>query len=58
LPDFATTVSNDNGLKCSGTSVLNPQANEILERKHQNIGNIIGTFDIFADADLDLGQQY
>jgi hypothetical protein len=41
-------------LKRRGTTVQNPQANAILEQIHQTIGNIIRTFDIYNNEDLDL----
>ncbi|HEY9299078.1 MAG TPA: integrase zinc binding domain-containing protein, partial [Phormidium sp.] len=53
MGEFAKTVSNDYGIKCKGTTVRNPQANAILEQVHQTLGNIIRTFQIQDDPDLD-----
>ena len=44
MADFAEMIENDYGIKRRGTTVRNPQANAILERIHQTIGNIIRTF--------------
>ena len=45
-------MANDYGISCSPISVRNPQANAIVERVHQTIGNIIHTFKI-QEMDLD-----
>ena len=37
-------MANDYGILYSSISVRNPQANAIVERVHQTIGNIICTF--------------
>ena len=39
-------VQLDYGVEINGTSIRNPQANAILERVHQTIGNIIRTFEL------------
>ena len=44
MAEFAEMIENDYGIKRKGTTVRNPQANAILERVHQTIGNIIRTF--------------
>ena len=44
--EFANIVKNDYGIKTKGISTRNPQANAILERVHQTIGNIIRTFEL------------
>jgi hypothetical protein len=44
MAEFAEMIENDYGIKRKGTTVRNPQANEILERVHQTIGNIIWMF--------------
>ena len=44
MAEFAEMIENDYGIKRKGISVRNPQANAILERVHQTIGNIIRTF--------------
>lgn len=50
---FADMVSTDYGIKRQGTTVRNPQANAIIERIHQTIGNIIRTFEAQDKPDLD-----
>ena len=45
-------IINDYGIPCSSISVRNPQANAIMERVHQTIGDIICTFNIHQ-MDLD-----
>jgi transposase InsO family protein len=44
--DFQSMIKNDNGIKGKPILVRNPQSNAIVERAHQVIGNIIGTFDL------------
>jgi hypothetical protein len=39
-------VKNDYGLKLKPITTRNPQANAIIERVHQTIGNIIRTFNV------------
>jgi hypothetical protein len=46
MAEFATMITKDYGMKKRGASVRNPQANAILERIHQTIGNIIRTFTV------------
>ena len=46
LVKFKTMMANDYGIPCNSISVRNPQANAIVERVHQTIGNIIRTFKI------------
>ncbi len=46
LAEFAQMVRNDYGLKIKPITTRNPQANAIIERVHQTIGNIIRTFDV------------
>ena len=45
-------MANDYGIPCSPISTRNPQANTIVERAHQTIGNIIHIFKI-QQMDLD-----
>ena len=52
LAEFKTMMANDYGISCSPISVRNPQANAIVERVHQTIGNIIRTYEI-QEMDLD-----
>ena len=44
--EFNHMVLHDYGIKCKPITVRNPQANAIVERIHQVIGNIIRTFDL------------
>jgi hypothetical protein len=52
LAEFADMITNDYGIKKSPATVRNPQANAILERIHQTLGNIVRTFQV-QDMDLD-----
>ncbi len=47
----------DYGIIRRGTTVRNPQANAILERVHQTIGNIIQTFEVH-DSDLTIDNPW
>jgi transposase InsO family protein len=44
--DFQNMVTNDYGIKRKPITTRNPQANAIVERIHQVIGNIIRTFEL------------
>ena len=44
MGEFAKMIEDDYGITRQGTTVRNPQANSILERIHQTLGNIIRTF--------------
>ena len=44
--DFQKMIRNDYGIKGKPITVRNPQANAIVERVHQVIGNIIRTFEL------------
>ena len=52
LAELITMLANDYGIPYSPISIRNPQANAIVERVHQTIGNIIRTFKI-QEMDLD-----
>jgi hypothetical protein len=39
-------IKNDYGIKGKSITIRNPQANAIVERVHQGIGNIIRTFEL------------
>ena len=43
LSRFKTMMANDYGTPCNSINVRNPQANAIVDRIHQTIGNIIRT---------------
>ena len=53
MREFATMIENDYGIKRRGASIRNPQANSIIERIHQTIGNIIRTFELYNEDELD-----
>ena len=44
MAKFAKLVRNDYGMKTKPITTRNPQANSIIERIHQTIGNMIPTF--------------
>ena len=44
--DIQPMIKNDYGIKGKPITVRNPQANAIVERVHQVIGNIIRTFEL------------
>jgi hypothetical protein len=46
MAEIAKMVKNDYGLKLKPFTTRNPQANAIIERVHQTIGNIIRTFNV------------
>jgi hypothetical protein len=48
MAEFAKMVKNDYGLKLKPITTRNPQANAIIERVHQTIGNIIQTFNVMT----------
>ena len=52
LAEFKTMMANDYRIPCNSISVRNPQANAIVERVHQTIGDIIRSFKI-QEMDLD-----
>ena len=52
LADFKIMMINDYGIPCNSISVRNPQANTIMERANQTIGNITCIFKI-QKMDLD-----
>ena len=44
--DFKNMVRDDYGIKAKPITTRNPQANAIIERVHQTLGNIIRTFEL------------
>ena len=46
MAEFSKMCQNDYGLKSKCITTRNPQSNAIIKRIHQNIGNIIRTFDV------------
>ena len=53
MTEFATMVREESGIKKRGISPRNLQANFILERIHQVIGNMIKTFKIYDRQDIE-----
>jgi len=52
MAEFSKMIQNDYGVKKKPITARNPQANAIIERVHQTIGNIIRTFQV-QDQELD-----
>ena len=52
MGEFAKMVKNNYGIKTKAITSRNPQANAIIERVHQTLGNIIRTFEAHS-ADID-----
>jgi hypothetical protein len=48
MAEIGKMVQNDYGLKMKPITTRNPQANAIIERVHQRIGNIVWTFNVQA----------
>lgn len=53
LGDFAQMVRRDYGIKMRPITVRNPQANSVVERVHQTIGNMLKTFKLYDKEDWD-----
>ena len=51
--DFKKIMREEFNLRVKGISVRNPQANAVIERLHQTIGNMIKTFQVYNRDDLD-----
>jgi hypothetical protein len=51
--EVAKMVKNDYGCKLSPITTRNPQANAIIERVHQTIGNMIRTFQLYDNDGID-----
>jgi transposase InsO family protein len=51
-------LRNDYGIKVKTTTTRNPQANAIIERVHQTIGNMIKTFQVYDNDALDDGDPW
>jgi len=46
MAEFTQMVEIDYGIKRKGATTCNPQANAIIERIHQTLGNMLQTFEI------------
>ena len=54
MGDFANMIKNDYpDIKKRPITVRNPQANAIIERIHQTLGNMLRTFELHEEEDLD-----
>ena len=51
MGDFANMIADDYGITKRPITVRNPQANSIIERIHQTLGNIIRTFELHEDGE-------
>ena len=46
MAEFSKMVKKDYGIKMKPITTRNPQANAVVERVHQTIGNMIRTFNV------------
>ena len=46
LAEFADMIEKDYGIRLKRITARNPQANAIIERAHQTIGNVIRKFQV------------
>ena len=53
MAEFSKMIQDDYGIKKKTITKRNPQANAIVERVHQTIGNMIRTFQIQGKDNLD-----
>ena len=53
MVEFRKMVQDDYDIKKKPITKWNPQANAIVERVHQKIGNIIRTFEVQDKDDLE-----
>ena len=53
MAEFAQMITNEYGIEKRPISYRNPQANAIIERIHQTIGNMIKSQQIFNREDMD-----
>ena len=51
MGEFANMIVDDYGITKRPITVRNPQANSMIERIHQTLGNIIRTFELHKDAE-------
>eukprot|EP00957_Ditylum_brightwellii_P152828 11632907-Ditylum_brightwellii.AAC.1 len=52
MAEFSKMIIKDYGVKKKPITVRNPQANSIIERIHQTIGNMIRSFEVYS-TDID-----
>ena len=53
MAEVKTMLKTEHGVKVNQTTTRNPQANAILERIHQTIGNMIRTFQLPTNSNVD-----
>ena len=53
MVEFSTMVQDNYDIKKQPITKRNPQANAVVERVHQTIGNMIRTFEVQENQDLD-----
>ena len=53
LAEFTSMIENDYGIKRKAITTRNPQANSVIERIHQVIGNIVRTYTVRDAEELD-----
>ena len=58
MAEFSKMIQDDYGVKKKPTTKRNPQANVIVERVHQTIGNMIRTFEVQDQENLDGGDPW
>ena len=51
--ELCQMIKNDHGVKVKPITTRNPQANAIVERVHQTIGNMIRTFELYDNDRID-----
>eukprot|EP00957_Ditylum_brightwellii_P086469 6579109-Ditylum_brightwellii.AAC.1 len=52
MAEFNEMTASDYGVKKKPIAARNPQTNSIIERIHQTIGNVIGSFEVY-DTNID-----
>ena len=57
MGEFACMVQKDYGIKCKPITTRNPQANSIIERIHQTIGNMIRSCQV-GQLELDVDNPW
>ena len=57
MAEVISLLRDNYNIKCKPITARNPQANAIMERTHQNIGNIIRTFQL-NKTELDIENSW
>ena len=53
MAEFSEMIKTDYGITRKPITARNPQANSVLERIHQTLGNILRTYQIYSNPDLE-----